>query len=155
MRRHQLLTAGLAVALAVGMGTSPALASGPGAGIRGEGRTAKVARVSVDVRQDHLSRGRLNYTSASGRFRVRCHGFDSYSQRIYIQPGPPAAIITADCVLERPRHKAAPVAVEAEFVDNSSFTRGARDEANLTFPLPDGERVSDRGRIRAGDVTVR
>ncbi len=155
MRRHHLIAFGISAALTVGI-VSPALAgSGPGGRIKGDAHTANAARVSVEVRQDRLGKGRLSYTSANGRYKVRCQGFDTYSQRMYIQAGPPAAIVTADCVLERPRHKRTQVAVEAEFVDNSSFTRGAKDEANLTFTLPNGERVTDSGRIRSGNFTVR
>lgn len=156
MRRHQLIVPGLAVALTVGIAVSPALAGdGPEGRIKGYGRTASVALFDIKVSQENLAKGRLTYTSADGRNKIRCKGFDTYAPRTYIQPGPPAAIVTADCILERPRHRRTPVEVEAEFVDNSSFTRGAKDEANLTFTLPDGEQVEDRGRILSGDVTVR
>ena len=156
MRRHQIIVAGISLVLTAGIGGSPALAeSGPRARIKGDARTAKAARVSVEVRQDNLARGRLDYNSANGRQKVHCKGFDTYSQRMYIQPGPPAAIVTADCVLVRRNHKRVPVQVEAEFVDNSSFTPGARDEANLTFTLPSGEKIADSGRILSGNITVR
>ena len=157
MRRHHLLAVGISLALLVGAAGSPASAeTGPkGARMRGDARTAKAGRVSVDVRRDKLARGRLDYKSANGRYKVHCKGFDTYSQRMYIQPGPPAAIVTADCVLVRPNHKRVPVQVEAEFVDNSSFTPGARDEANLTFTLPSGEKIADSGRILSGNITVR
>ena len=157
MRRHQLIVAGISLALLVGGAGSPASAeTGPKGGrMKGDARTATAARVSVDVRQDKLARGRLDYKSANGRYKVHCTGFDSYSQRMYIQPGPPAAIASGDCVLVRRNHKRVPVKVEAEFVDNSSFTPGARDEANLTFTLPGGEKIADSGRILSGNITVR
>jgi hypothetical protein len=123
--------------------------------MKGDARTAKAARVAVDVRQDNLAKGRLDYKSANGRYKVHCTGFDSYSQRMYIQPGPPAAMVSADCVLVRRNHKRVPVQVEAEFVDNSSFTPGAKDEANLTFTLPGGKTIADSGRILSGNITVR
>ena len=157
MRRHQLIVAGISLALLIGGAGSPASAGTgqKGARMQGDARTAKAGRVTVDVRQERLATGRLDYRSANGRYKVHCRGFDSYSQRMYIQPGPPAAIVTADCLLVRRNHKRGPVQVEAEFVDNSSFTPGARDEANLTFTLPSGEKVADSGRILSGNITVR
>jgi hypothetical protein len=147
---------GISAALAAGVAASPALAGAGTAGrIKGDGRTANVGLVSVEVRQDKLAKGRLSYRSVDGRYKVRCKGFDTYVPRMYVVPGPPAATVTADCELERPRHKRTPIEVEAEFVDNSSFTRGAKDEANLTFTLPDDEQVTDSGRMLSGDITVR
>ena len=57
-------------------------------------------------------------------------------------------------MLKGPRERTK-ITVEAEFVDNSSFTRRGRDEVNLTFTRPDGSLVTDSGRINSGDVTVR
>jgi hypothetical protein len=144
--------------LLIGGAASPVLAWGsdpPAGRIKGYGRTANVADFSVSVRQNRPEKGRLDYRSVDGRYRVRCEGFDTYSPRLYMQPGPPAAIVTSkDCVLKGPRERT-PVTVEAEFVDNSSFTRGKKDEANLTYRRPDGSEVTDRGAILSGDVTVR
>lgn len=143
----------------VGAATSPALAghSHPsGARIKGEARTANAAKISVAVRQARLERGHLDYRSADGRFRVRCEGFATYSPRLYVQPGPPAAVVTGTCQLRDRRERTrTPVTVEAEFVDNSSFTRGQKDEVNLTVTRPDGSQVTDRGAILSGNITVR
>jgi hypothetical protein len=155
LRRHPLLTAGLAVALLIGGAASPGHAGAPAGQIDGDGRTANVALFSVKVRQDKLAKGRLDYRSVDGRFKVRCNGFDTYTPRLYIQPGPPAAVVTGDCVLEGPRRQRTLVEVEAEFVDHSSFTRRAKDEANITFTLPDDEEVVDSGRILSGSITFR
>jgi hypothetical protein len=157
VRRHQLVVAGFAIALLVGGAASPVLGSesGPPAGrIQGNGRSASGGRFSVVVRQDRLDRGHLAYRSADGRFTVRCDGFDSYSPRVYFRPGPPAAIVkSSDCWLKNRRQRTK-ISVEAEFVDNSSFTRGERDDANLTFTRADGSAVTDSGKIRSGDVSV-
>ncbi|HEV3363162.1 MAG TPA: hypothetical protein VG795_03310 [Acidimicrobiia bacterium] len=158
MRGHQLFAAGISVAVLLGGAASPVLAheSKPaGPRIKGKGRTAEAAHVSVSVRADRLEKGRFDWRSRDGRFKVRCEGFDSYSQRVYIQPGPPAAVVkSSDCVLKGPRGRT-PVTVEAEFVDNSSFTPGAKDEANLTFTRRNGSQISDSGAMRSGDITVR
>jgi hypothetical protein len=158
LRRHQLLFTGISLALVVGGAASPVLGweSEPPAGrIKGSGRSANVANFSVSVRQDRLERGRLDYRSVDGRYTVKCDGFDSYSPRMYVQPGPPAARVTSsDCWLKGPRERTK-VTLEAEFVDNSSFTRGKKDEANLTFTRPDDSDVTDSGAILSGDVTVR
>ena len=156
MRRHQLLAAGISVAMLVGVAAAPGFADPSHSGrIKGSGRSASVAYFTVQVREDKPGRGRLDYTSSDGRIKVRCDGFDSYSPRMYIVPGPPAATVSAeDCKLIGPRHKRTTVDVEAEFVDNSSFKRGAKDEANFTFTLPDGT-VTDTGRLISGDITVR
>ncbi len=157
MRRHNLITACISLALLVGATAAPALAShGPRPRISGEGRTANSARFSVHVRQDNPAKGHLRYKSVDGRFKVRCNGFDTYSPRMYVQPGAPAATVTADhCVLEGPRRPRTRISVEAEFVDHSSFTRGAKDEVNIRFTPPAGAPVTDNGRIVSGDVTVR
>ena len=157
MRPHHLITAGLSLALLVGATAGPALAShGPRPRISGEGRTANSARFSIHVRQDKPANGHLRYTSADGRFKVRCNGFDTYSPRMYVQPGAPAATVTADhCVVDGPRRPRTRISVEAEFVDHSSFTRGAKDEVNIRFTRPAGDEVTDNGRVRSGDVTVR
>ena len=156
MRRHRLLTAGLSVALMVG-GAAPALARGSESSgrIGGYGRTATAANFSVSVRQNRPERGRFDYRSVDGRYTVRCHGFDDYFVRMYIQPGAPAAMVkSTDCVLKGPRERSK-VTVEAEFVDNSSFTRGKKDEVNLTFTRPNGSVVTESGPILSGDVAVR
>jgi hypothetical protein len=144
--------------LLIGGAASPVLAWGsdpPAGRIKGYGRTANVANVSVSVRQDRLKKGRFEYRSVDGRYRVRCEGFDTYSPRLYVQPGPPAAIVTSEeCELKGPRERT-PITLKAEFVDNSSFTRGKKDEANLTFTRPDGSEVTDSGAILSGDITVR
>jgi hypothetical protein len=101
-----------------------------------------------------LARGSLDYRSVDGRFKVRCKGFTSYT-RTNAPLEPPAAEVTADCVLEGPRRRRTPIEIEAEFVDHSSFTRGAKDEANFTFIIPDSEDVTDTGRILSGGITVR
>ena len=143
----------------IGGATSPALAghsNASGGRIKGDARTANAAKVSVDVRQGRLQRGHLDYRSADGRYKVRCEGFNTYSPRLYVQPGPPAAVVTGDCRLrDRQEHTRTPVTVEAEFVDNSSFTRGQKDEVNLIFTRPDGSQVTDRGVILSGNITVR
>ncbi len=155
MRRHPLFTAGISVALLVGGAAAPAFA-GPSSrsGIKGNGRSANVANFSVQVREDKPAKGHLDYTSVDGRVKIRCNGFDTFSRRMYIVAGPPAAMVTAeDCKLMGPRNKRTTVDVEAEFVDNSSFKRGAKDEANFTFTLPDGT-VTDTGAILSGEITV-
>jgi hypothetical protein len=147
---------GISLAVLMGGAAAPALAAKSKAPrIHGSGRTANVANFSVDVRQDRLAKGYLDYKSADGRFKVRCRGFDTYSQRMYIAPGPPAAVVAGDCVLRGPRNQRTRVAVEAEFVDNSSFKRKTKDEANLTFTRPDGTKVTDSGPILSGGITVR
>jgi hypothetical protein len=157
--RHQLLATGISIALLVVGAASPVLGSDsePRASrIKGNGRSANVANFSVSVRQDRLERGQFTYRSVDGRYTVKCDGFDSYSQRMYIQPGPPAVMVTSsDCWLKGPRRGRTRVALEAEFVDNSSFTRGKKDEANLTFKRQNGADVTDSGAIRSGDITVR
>jgi hypothetical protein len=156
VRRHRLLATGISAALMIGGAATPVLARGPESSgrISGFGRTADKANFTASVRQDRPDKGHLDYRSADGRFRVRCDGFDSYSTRMYIQAGPPAAMVTGTCWLKGPRQRTK-VTVQAEFVDNSSFARGKKDEANFTFMRPDGSEVTDSGPIRAGDVTVR
>ena len=157
--RHQLLATGISIALLVGGAASPVLGYGsepPGGRVKGNGRSASVANFSVSVREDRLERGQLTYRSVDGRYTVKCHGFDSYSTRMYIQAGPPAAIVTAsDCWLRGPRREHTKVSVEAEFVDNSAFTRGKKDEANFTVKRPGSADVTDSGPIVSGDITVR
>jgi hypothetical protein len=157
-RRHHLSAYGISIALLVAGAASPVLgwdSESPGGGIKGNGRSARVANFSISVRQDRLERGRFDYRSVDGRYTVRCDGFDSYSPRLYIQAGPPAATVkSSDCWLRGP-HERTKVTVEAEFVDNSSFSRGKKDEANLTFTRPDNSAVTDRGPILSGDITVR
>ena len=152
MRRHQLITAGISLALLVGGAAAPVLAA-PGR-INGAARSANVAWFTIDVREERLPRGSLDYTSVDGRFKVRCMRFTSYT-RTTVAYGPPAAKVTADCVLEGPRRRRTPIKLEAEFVDHSSFTRGAKDEANFTFIIPGSEDVTDSGRILSGGITVR
>ena len=157
--RHQLLATGISLALLVGGAASPVLGAGsesPAGRIKGNGRSASVANFSVSVRQDRLERGQFSYRSVDGRYTVKCDGFDSYSPRMYIQPGAPAAMVTSsDCWLKGPRRERTKVTLEAEFVDNSSFTRGKKDEANLTFKRQNGSDVIDSGAILSGDVSVR
>jgi hypothetical protein len=155
LRRHQLLATGIAIAMLVGGAAAPGFADPSQSGrIKGSGRSANVAHFSVQVREDKPAKGRLDYTSSDGRIKIRCNGFDTYSRRMYIVAGPAAAMVTAeDCKLMGPRKNRTTVDVEAEFVDNSSFKRGAKDEANFTFTLPDGT-VTDTGRILSGDITV-
>ena len=158
MRRHQLLVAGISVALLVGGAAAPALAylSSPGQ-VNGSGRTANVAYFSVKVREDRLGRGYFTYTSVDGRHKVRCDGFNTFEPRMYVVPGPPAARVTAQgCVHTGPNYKRTRITLDAEFVDNSSFKRGAKDEANLTFIFPGTTPpVTDTGRILSGDIVVR
>jgi hypothetical protein len=156
LRRYRLFASGISVAMLLGGAAAPTLANPSNSGrISGSGRTANVANFSIQVRQDKLWKGHFKYTSVDGRFKVRCDGFDSYSPRMYFAPGPPAAMVTADCVLTGPRNKRTPIALEAEFVDNNSFKRGTKNEANLTFTYPDQTKVTDSGPILSGDVTVR
>jgi hypothetical protein len=157
VRRYRLLLPGISVALLIGAAASPVLSwesESPGGRIKGSGRSANLADFSVSVRQDRLDRGRFDYRSADGRSTVRCDGFDSYSPRMYVKPGPPAAIVkSSDCWLKGRRERTK-ITVEAEFVDNSSFTGGKKDEANLTFTRRDNSVVTDSGKIVSGDVTV-
>lgn len=157
--RQQLFSTGIAIALLVGGAASPVLGHGsepPVSRIKGNGRSANVANFSVSVRQDRLERGLFRYRSVDGRYTVKCDGFDSYSVRQYVQPGAPAATVTSsDCWLKGPRREHTKVTLEAEFVDNSSFTRGKRDEANFTFKRQNAADVVDSGAIRSGDITVR
>ena len=155
--RHQLLATGISLALLVGGAASPVFAgSEPSGGrIKGNGRSASVANFSVSVREDRLERGQLHYRSVDGRYTVNCDGVDTYATRMYIQAGPPAAIVTSsDCWLKG-RYERTKVTVEAEFVDNSAFARGKKDEANFTFKRANGSDVTDSGPILSGDVTVR
>ena len=158
MRRHHVFAAGISVALLIGGVASPVLAREPknaGHRIKGEGRTMEAGHFSVAVRADRLEKGRLDYRLRDRRYRVRCDGFDTYSPRVYVQAGPAAAMVTSDdCVLKGPRGRT-PVTVEAEFVDNSSFTPGMKDEVNLTFTPRNHPQISDRGELRSGDITVR
>jgi len=156
--RHQLLATGISLALLVGVAASPVLGAGsepPGGRVKGNGRSASVANFSVSVREDRLERGQLTYRSVDGRYTVKCDGFDSYATRMYIQAGPPAAIVTSDDCWLRGHRERTKVTVEAEFVDNSSFARGKKDEANFSFKRPDGSQVTDNGPIVSGDITVR
>jgi hypothetical protein len=167
VHRHQLFAAGISVALVFGA-ASPALAK-PGAGpkadkpakeakppkvkpggVNGGGRTAERGHFSVEVRDDRLAKGHFNYTSRDGKLNVRCRGFDSYSPIVYIQPGPPAAHVTAQCVAKAPKQARTPISLDATFVDNGR--RG--DEAHITLTRPDGTTVSDNGVIR-GSIQVR
>jgi hypothetical protein len=155
VRRYQLFAAGISAALLIGGVTSPVLASS--GRITGSGRSASVAYFTIDVREDRPERGKLDYTSVDGRYKVRCRGFDEYTSSE--TPGPPAATVTAeDCELRGPRVRTT-VEVEAEFVDNSSVTR-KKDVANFTFTftLPDDDDesvVTDQGAILSGDIKVR
>jgi hypothetical protein len=161
VRRHQVFASGVSVALLLGA-ASPALAKptkdpkppkAPSGRVTGGGVTQGGGLFSVEARQDKLSKGHFNYQSADGKLNVRCNGFDSYSPIVYIQPGPPAAHLTASCVAKAPHHSRTPVSLDATFVDNGPS--GKKDEANLSFTRQGGPTVSDSGAIRAGNISVR
>lgn len=118
--------------------------------VNGGGVTTGLAEFSVQARDDRLAKGHFNYTSADGKLKVRCRGFDSYSPIVYIQPGPPAVHLTAQCVAKGPARARTPISLDATFVDNGV----TGDEANITFTRPDGTTVSDHGVI-SGSIHVR
>jgi hypothetical protein len=154
-----LFAAGVSVALLLGA-ASPAMAMAkpakgpkpPVSRVSGFGETQGRGVFAVDVRQAKLAKGRFAYSSADGGLRVRCDGFDTYSRRMYIAPGPPAVRLTANCVAKAPHHARTPISLEAEFVDNAGW--GKADEANLTFTRQDGSTVSDSGALRKGNVSI-
>lgn len=162
--RRQVFTAGLSVALVLGA-AAPALAK-PGHGpkdpkppkthpgrVDGGGTTQGGGHFSVEAKQDRLAKGHFNYESADGTLKVRCDGFDSYSPRVYVAPGPPAVDVTAHCVAKAPHHSRTPITLAATFVDNRDFHKA--DEVDITFTKGDGSTVSDSGALRDGNVVVR
>ena len=177
LQRHRMLAAGVSVALFLGA-ASPALAK-PGQGhaqghrnkpvkaakpakepkaprskarVNGGGITFNGVEFSVQARPDRLRRAHFNYTAADRSIMVRCRSFETYSPVVYIQPGPPAVHVTANCQEKAPDGRTrTPISLDATFVDNGV----TGDEANITLTRPDGTVVTDAGAIRVGHITVR
>ena len=197
LQRHRMLVAGVSVALLFGA-ASPALAK-PGhkghayghknkpvkaakpakepkapkskARVNGGGITANGVKFSVQARPGKLRQAHFNYTAADGSITIRCKSFETYSPVVYIQPGPPAAHVTANC-FERAADGSTrtPIALDATFVDNGKNDDGDEgdeengetvappatpDEANITFTRPDGTVITDAGPLREGNINVR
>jgi hypothetical protein len=181
VQRHRLFAAGIAVALVLGAAT-PALAK-PGKGhahghrnkpvkaakpakpakepkapkstarVNGGGVSFNGVEFSVQAKAGKLRRAHFNYTSADGAIKIRCKSFETMSPVVYIQPGPPAMHVTADCVAKGPANAATPVDLDATFVDNGE----TGDEAHITVTRADGTvMVSDTGAIQpGGNINVR
>ncbi len=178
MQRQRLFAAGVSVALLLGV-ASPALAK-PGKGhahghknkpvkaakpakepkapkstarVNGGGVSFNGVEFSVQGKGDKLRQAHFNYTSADGAIKIRCRSFEAMSPVVYIQPGPPAMHVTADCVAKGPANARTPVALDATFVDNGE----TGDEAHITVTRADGTvMVSDTGAIQpGGNINVR
>ena len=158
MRPSRLFAAGLTAALLIG-GASPAFAkpakdpkppkAAPGR-VTGGGVTAGRASFSVEARDGRPAKGHFNYTSRNGKLKVRCSALQ-YSPVVYIQPGPPGAHVSGDCVELGRGHQRTPISLDATFFDH-----GAKgDQAHISLTRPDGTTVNDSGELRAGNIHVR
>lgn len=176
MQRHRLFAAGVSVALLLGV-ASPALAK-PGKGhayghknkpakaakpakepkapkstarVNGGGVSFNGVEFSVQAKAGKARQAHFNYTSADGSIKIRCRGLEM-SPVVYIQPGPPAMHVTANCVAKGPAKARTPVALDATFVDNGEIG----DEARITVTRPDTTvMVADSGVIQSGNINVR
>jgi hypothetical protein len=119
--------------------------------VNGGGITANGVEFSVQARPGKLRQAHFNYTAADGSIKVRCRSFETYSPVVYVQPGPPAVHVTANCVAKAADDTRSPMTLDATFVDNGATL----DEANITLTRPDGSYITDTGAIREGNINVR
>lgn len=121
--------------------------------VNGGGVTINGVEFSVQGKAGKLRRAHFNYTPGGGTAKIRCRGFKTMSTVVYVQPGPPAMHVTADCVARGPARATTPVTLDATFVDNGE----TGDEAHITVTRPDGTViVTDSGAIQpGGNIKVR
>jgi hypothetical protein len=126
--------------------------------LSGGGVTQLSAEFSVNAKRDRRSKGHFHYVSADGRLKIRCRGFDTFDQVVYVQSGPPAVHVTAHCEAKREslntRPVRTPVLLDATFVDNGE--PGTADRAEISVTNLDGSPVvSDSGILKSGNIQIK
>lgn len=182
MQRHRLFAAGVAAAMILGIGGPAMAAPGKGKGhayghakkaakpakpekpakgpkapkskahLTGGGTTANGVEFSVQGKGGKLDKAHFNYTSADGAIKVRCRGFDSMDAVVYVQPGPPAMHVTAECHTKGEGRTRTPIWLDATFTDNGE----TGDTASISLDRRDGVTpvITDSGAV-TGEINVR
>jgi hypothetical protein len=127
--------------------------------LSGGGVTQLNAEFNVEGKRDKRDKGHFHYVSADGRLHIKCRGFETFDQVVYVQPGPPAVHVTDnDCEAKRESLNARPVRtrvrLDATFVDNGE--PGTADRAEISVTNLDGSPVvSDSGVLKSGNIQIK